>query len=275
MDNGDESLPSVGLVLPHEIFFEILSWMPAKCLVRCKCVYKQWYKLIEDRSFIVKHLSRTKTVTVYFEDKVESFDVDGTIVEEKFKIMDTFAGLILEKGETSCKTRLRNFTTQEILYLPNPREKSLIIFSHYNLSGEIKLVSVYGHGNINYVEGFVVDGYEDGNINYAEAFVVDGYEVLNLDRDDKWRSLKFPMLKNFQTRQCYEFLFNNDTIYKVGHDDDGSNVYVCSFDIGSVCFSNNILPRGFFSDLWKVMVLDWNGFIAFGDIVEEKLNVVY
>ncbi|KAK3188223.1 hypothetical protein Dsin_027784 [Dipteronia sinensis] len=106
MDKGDVSLASVGLVLPHEIFFEILSWMPAKCLVRCKCVCKQWYKLIEDRSFIVKHLSRTKTVTVYFEDKVESFDVDGTIVEEKFKIMDTFAGLILEKGETLYMQKL-------------------------------------------------------------------------------------------------------------------------------------------------------------------------
>ncbi|KAK0577800.1 hypothetical protein LWI29_000336 [Acer saccharum] len=165
-DNRDVSLASVGLLLPCEIFFEILSWLPVKNLVRCKCVCKQWYKLIEDRTFIVKHLSRTKAVTVYFEDKVESLDVDGTIVQEKFKIMSMFAGLIVEKGKTSSKYRLRNFTTQEILYLPNPHEDTYIISSHYNLSGEIKLVSVYG----------------DENINSSEGFALEGFEVLNLDR---------------------------------------------------------------------------------------------
>ncbi|KAI9198617.1 hypothetical protein LWI28_019178 [Acer negundo] len=261
-DNRDVSLASVGLLLPCEIFFEILSWLPVKNLVRCKCVCKQWYKLIEDRTFIVKHLSRTKAVTVYFEDKVESLDVDGTIVQEKFKIMSMFAGLIVEKGKTSSKYRLRNFTTQEILYLPNPHEDTFIISSHYNLAGEIKLVSVYG----------------DENINSPEGFALEGFEVLNLDRDDKWRPLEFPILKNFQTRQwaSYQLILSNDTIYNVRQDGYGSNVYidVCSFDMRSECFFNNTLPQCFFSDLSKVMVLDWNSCVAFGDIVEDKLNVV-
>ncbi|KAK0580152.1 hypothetical protein LWI29_037196 [Acer saccharum] len=37
-DNGDVSLASVGLFFPRGIFFEILSWLPVKYLVRCKCV---------------------------------------------------------------------------------------------------------------------------------------------------------------------------------------------------------------------------------------------
>ncbi|KAK1556881.1 hypothetical protein Q3G72_013901 [Acer saccharum] len=35
-DNGDVSLASVGLFFPRGIFFEILSWLPVKYLVRCK-----------------------------------------------------------------------------------------------------------------------------------------------------------------------------------------------------------------------------------------------
>ncbi|KAK1548851.1 hypothetical protein Q3G72_004996 [Acer saccharum] len=99
--HGEVSLASVGLFFPREIFFEILSWLPVKYLVRCKCVCKQWYKLIEDRSFIMKHFSRSEPVIVYFEDKVENLDVDGTIVREKFRIIDVFAGVILERGDIS------------------------------------------------------------------------------------------------------------------------------------------------------------------------------
>ncbi|KAK0578555.1 hypothetical protein LWI29_012246 [Acer saccharum] len=211
----------------------------------------------------MKHLSRTKVVTVDFEDKVESLDVDGTVVEEKFKIMDAVAGLIVEKGETSGKYRLKNFTTQEIFYLPSPHEDTYDISCHCNnLSGEIKLVSTYRYENINSREGFVLDG----------------YEVLNIDRDDKWRPLKFPIPEKSQTKQraTYELVFSNETIYNVRKDGDGPNVYidVCSFDIESERFFNNTLPHGFFSNLSEVMVIDWDGCVAFGDIVEEKLNVV-
>ncbi|KAK0572173.1 hypothetical protein LWI29_027267 [Acer saccharum] len=88
-DNRDVSMASVGLLLPCEIFFEILSWLSMKNLVRCKCVCKQWYKLIEDHTFIVKHLSCTKAVTLYFEDNVESLDVDGL-------------GLLEQRRSVSC-----------------------------------------------------------------------------------------------------------------------------------------------------------------------------
>ncbi|KAK2642179.1 hypothetical protein Ddye_023942 [Dipteronia dyeriana] len=101
-DNGEVSLASVGLFFPCEIVFEILTWLPVKYLVRCKCVCKKWYKLIEDRSFIMKHLSRSEPIIVYYEDKVENLDVDGTIVRETFRIIHVFAGLILERGDISC-----------------------------------------------------------------------------------------------------------------------------------------------------------------------------
>ncbi|KAK1557128.1 hypothetical protein Q3G72_018532 [Acer saccharum] len=45
-DNGEVSLASVGLFFPREIFFEILSWLPVKYLVRCKCVLEEKLNVI-------------------------------------------------------------------------------------------------------------------------------------------------------------------------------------------------------------------------------------
>ncbi|KAK0578504.1 hypothetical protein LWI29_011490 [Acer saccharum] len=255
--HGEVSLASVGLFFPREIFFEILSWLPVKYLVRCKCVCKQWYKLIEDRSFIMKHFSRSEPVIVYFEDKVENLDVDGTIVREKFRIIDVFAGVILERGDISCKYRLRNFTTQEIFYLPNSDKNTFILTSNYNLSGEFMFVSIYGDKHTS----------------------VKGFEVLNLDRDDKWRPLKFPIPENVESFQWVTRLLITtvNTVYFIYLVDDGiSKVYidVYSVDMDSGCIFKNTLPRGYFSDLFKVFLFICNGCIAFGDIVEEKLNVI-
>ncbi|KAI9198492.1 hypothetical protein LWI28_016848 [Acer negundo] len=256
-DNGDVSLAIVGLFFPREIFFEILSWLPVKYLVRYKCVCKQWYKLIEDRSFIMKHMSRSEPVIVYFEDKVENLDVDGTIVLEKFRIIHVFAGLILEWGDISGKYRLRNFTTQEIFYLPNSDKNTFILTADYNLSGEIMFVSVYGDKHTS----------------------VKGFEVLNIDKDDKWRPLKFPIPENVESfRSVTRLLITSvNTVYHIYLVDDGiSKVYidVYSVDMNSGCLFKNTLPRGYFSDLFKVFLFIWNGCIAFGDIVEEKLNVI-
>ncbi|XP_022748049.1 F-box/kelch-repeat protein At3g23880-like [Durio zibethinus] len=45
-------------VVPLEIQIEILSRMPVKSLIRFKCVQKSWCNLIQDRSFIVRHMDR-------------------------------------------------------------------------------------------------------------------------------------------------------------------------------------------------------------------------
>ena len=153
-------------------------------------------------------------------------------------------------------SHVRNFTTQEILYLPNPNEDTFRIYI-YNLSGEIKLVSFYGDKN-------------SGHVN--------GQEILNLDKNDKWRPLKFPILEKCQRGQrvIYGSLSCNVNFFRVKRDDHGSNssIDVCSLDMGSECFFNNTLPQGLFSNLSKVLDFILNGCVAFGDIVEEKLNLI-
>jgi F-box interacting protein len=45
-----------GRGLPEDLLMEILSRLPVKSLMRCKCVSKSWYALVTNPSFISKHL---------------------------------------------------------------------------------------------------------------------------------------------------------------------------------------------------------------------------
>ncbi|KAI9199166.1 hypothetical protein LWI28_028531 [Acer negundo] len=248
----------LGPFLPNEIFSEILSWLPAKYLGRCKCVCKEWCNLIENRSFATKHLSRRSRARVHLENKQESLDVDGTIVREKFIIMTSRVGLVSEKGGISGKCRLRNLTTQEIIYLTDPHQGTFKIFINYDYYSfnEIKLVSVY----------------RDENNNPP----VEGFQVLNLDRDDMWRPFKFPVLENHKIRRVIKSLFvmRNKTFYHVQRTVYGSKGYieVNSFDMKTECCFRNSLPGGFFSDQSNVILMKWNDCIAFGEVTLMKRN---
>ncbi|XP_073360637.1 F-box/LRR-repeat/kelch-repeat protein At2g27520-like [Aegilops tauschii subsp. strangulata] len=46
--------------LPTDVIFEILSWLPANPLRRCRCVSKKWRDLISDPAFVTAHRSRAE-----------------------------------------------------------------------------------------------------------------------------------------------------------------------------------------------------------------------
>ncbi|XP_040361619.1 F-box/kelch-repeat protein At3g06240-like, partial [Rosa chinensis] len=59
-----DSAPATTIVGPdfdHDIIAEILSRLPAKSLLRFRCVCKSWLALISDPSFVKNHLSRVNT----------------------------------------------------------------------------------------------------------------------------------------------------------------------------------------------------------------------
>ncbi|XBI41324.1 hypothetical protein VPH35_125796 [Triticum aestivum] len=73
---------------PTDVIFEILSWLPAKSLRRCRCVSKKWRDLISDPAFVAAHRSRAKpepllvamTHNSHAGYKLQLMDTEGTVV---------------------------------------------------------------------------------------------------------------------------------------------------------------------------------------------------
>jgi hypothetical protein len=67
------------------VVFEILSWLPAKFLRRCRCVCTSWRALISDPAFIAEHRSRAEPLLVAVTDSTRG----GTMATTSVQIMDT------------------------------------------------------------------------------------------------------------------------------------------------------------------------------------------
>lgn len=60
--------------LPVPIMVDILSRLPVKTFIRCKCVCKEWLDLISDSYFANRHISRSSEILMIhhksnYEDK--------------------------------------------------------------------------------------------------------------------------------------------------------------------------------------------------------------
>ena len=62
------------LSLPEELLEEILVRLPVKSLLRFRCVQKSWSTLVQNPTFIAKHLRHHQTKTKYPSILVESLD---------------------------------------------------------------------------------------------------------------------------------------------------------------------------------------------------------
>ncbi|KAJ0801416.1 putative F-box domain-containing protein [Helianthus annuus] len=51
--------PSMEEVLPENLILDVLSRLPVKTIIRCKCVCKEWRDLVSDPYFVRLHLSRS------------------------------------------------------------------------------------------------------------------------------------------------------------------------------------------------------------------------
>ncbi|KAK1557900.1 hypothetical protein Q3G72_033898 [Acer saccharum] len=101
-------------------------------------------------------------------------------------------------------------------------------------------------------------------------------EVNGIDRMDSEEELvqATVLVENcfFQNSNQASSGFEKEATIRAGVAKSGSKKG--SLDMGSECFFNNTLPQGLFSNLSKVLDFILNGCVAFGDIVEEKLNLI-
>ena len=51
--------------IPNELFFEILTYLPIKSLLRFRCVCKRWRSMISDPSFAEAHRSRSAAALLF------------------------------------------------------------------------------------------------------------------------------------------------------------------------------------------------------------------
>ncbi|XP_033136709.1 F-box protein At3g17710-like [Brassica rapa] len=63
--------------LPWDMEVEILSWLPPRSLVRFRAVCKKWNSLLNDKSFLNQHSSRSRPQFIFLtKSKTYSIDVD-------------------------------------------------------------------------------------------------------------------------------------------------------------------------------------------------------
>uniref|UniRef100_A0A2N9I433 F-box domain-containing protein n=1 Tax=Fagus sylvatica TaxID=28930 RepID=A0A2N9I433_FAGSY len=74
--------------LPKDVIIEILSRLPAKSLLRFKCVCKEWCSIIQDQVFIETHLNKAPFIT-HYTDKDETSLGTYRIVVGNFETMGT------------------------------------------------------------------------------------------------------------------------------------------------------------------------------------------
>ncbi|PON91128.1 F-box domain containing protein [Trema orientale] len=81
--------------LPDQLWVEIMSRLPVKSLLRCKCVQKPWCRLIDtlihDRTFVTKHLnSSIDRPSLY----IRSYDVSR-------RVRNSFVTICNENGDNA------------------------------------------------------------------------------------------------------------------------------------------------------------------------------
>ncbi|GMY37046.1 F-box protein At5g65850-like [Fagus crenata] len=238
--------------LPKDVIIEILGRLPAKCLLRFKCVCKEWCSIIQDQVFIETHLNKAPFIT-HYTDKDETSLGTYRIVVGNFETMGTVNGLSLEKSCDSEECRIRNPTTRQILDLPHPHKGTFCVVFCYKSLGQCKLVSLY------------------------KDETCYGCQVLTIEKDDQWRELEVPSSQGNKVLQVSLINIPKEVVHYTMVIMDGTEIYVkiYTLDFENECFSttNSTLTQGSFTRSSKVSIIGWDGCLSYAEVTEEALNV--
>ncbi|CAM0909005.1 unnamed protein product [Alopecurus aequalis] len=171
----------------RDVIFEILSWLPAKSLCRCRCVSKEWRALVSDQDFVATHRSRAEPLLVaiygYGSDKtLVLLRTDGTVV----RVVENLGGdsrLRASLGELACISY--GYNQSSMLVMDLATGKTLV--SCFRPPWEMEYVC-FGFGR----------AVQSGSIKVFRLGIpprqlhTRTYEVLTLGDSANWRSTELP-----------------------------------------------------------------------------------
>ncbi|KAF5814506.1 putative F-box domain-containing protein [Helianthus annuus] len=167
-------------VLPESHILEVLSRLPLKTIIRCKCVCKKWRDLVSHTYFVDLHLSRSRRCLTFHSDpilelvevehevgcnrltinRVKSVDLHLSAVGAFNRIFQVGSvnGLICLHQE-GYATYIFNPVVEEYMILPEPRFLDYVWCLSYgfgvSLAGEYKVIRVCGWTEPEYLEAEV------------------------------------------------------------------------------------------------------------------------
>ncbi|KAM0029296.1 putative F-box domain-containing protein [Helianthus debilis subsp. tardiflorus] len=128
--------PSMEEVLPKNLILDVLSRLPVKTIIHCKCVCKKWRDLVSDPYFVQIHLSRSRQCLMIQEGKtsdlpgnlewveIEHDNVDPvkTLDHDSFPV-GSVNGLICCCRPYDDSIHIFNPVLEEDVLLPKPESK--------------------------------------------------------------------------------------------------------------------------------------------------------
>ncbi|KAL0305879.1 UNVERIFIED_CONTAM: F-box protein [Sesamum radiatum] len=237
------------LLLPQELVFEILSWLPVSSLLRFKCVSKRWSSTIQDPAFVDVHMKRAIGSWVF---RTTSDDPYESSAEQIY--ISRCRGLILEKRKGVQKFRLRNPSTREILHVPAPDENVLCCMRlcYITSTNEFKLVYPYTNG-----------ADENG-----------GFKILTIGPNATWRMIEFPFsLKLGIVRVDIKVLREVYYMIRLPKSAGTCDAEVVCLEMENEQVTRMKIPDSLFLDWRRVGPVDWDGKLSLGGVENKKLHV--
>ncbi|KAG6596950.1 F-box protein CPR1, partial [Cucurbita argyrosperma subsp. sororia] len=253
--------------LPEDLVVEILSWLPAKSLVRFKSVCRSWYVTITDHNFALKHFSNSfpnhillkRLVTSESNNKeyVYSFlpyplHLSGSVLNifypylcyypdeceiSNYDIRGHSHGLVC-LSDLYTGIYLWNPSTADIRELPptiilaEPALTSVtnaVGFGYNSKTGDLKVVRVMYHADMTDM------------VRFIEVDHLPRVEIFDLSKN-RWREIQTPVcgfvIWNPSFEMYYEGMF-----YWWAEDDDTE--FILSFDMSEEVFGRISVPESF------------------------------
>jgi len=274
--------------IPLDVLVEILSWLPARSLVRFKSVCKLWLSLIEDPRFINRHLhnrSRMPNLNIlilswrgsfkpgefslhYFEEDCHKLDLTPFLARDHYRheISNSCNGLICVFTITT--TYVVNPSLREVLPLPNTHHTyAASVLQDKRATIEMTLKA----SQVGVALGYDIS---TGAYKIVRMFFQDyhsmGCMVLTFGSPSQSRHWRFIGNSPFPINPISPFVVNGFIVWTISSWHEGPEIAV-SFDIKNETFDTIAHPEGS-SRCGRFFVMELQGYLCFLNTPEPHFN---